>query len=426
MRATRVAAAVAAVMVLAPGGAVASTAPGALDRTFSGDGRALVGFGGSYDSAGVRDLVVLPTEKIVVVAPLTKGDRTVFGVARLRVDGRPDSGFSGDGHRSISFTGQDVPRRALAVGGGNTLVGGSAGGAFALAMVGHDGSLNPAFGDRGRVVTDVTSGFDQILDLRLQGADKFLVAGLAGDQFAVARYDADGTLDPTFGNGGVVVTTDGFPGTAYTVRLQPDGKLLAGGTGTPDAYGDRPMLVSRYDVDGSLDPTFGDGGRVNVPHQVDEEEQANALLVDPQGRILAGGTNYWAEYSRFCLVRLLPDGTPDPSFGSGGSVVFSRDELAHLNALALQGDGRIVGAGRISRSGGPGYKEDTIAVTRFTTDGAVDTTFSGDGVATVGFPNDPIAEAWAVGVRYDKIVAAGDRTIRGDHPTYGAVVRLRQ
>ena len=97
-------------------------------------------------------------------------------------------------------------------------------------MVGHDGSLDPAFGDHGKAVTDVTGGLDQVRDLRLLDGGKFLVAGLAGDQFAVARYDTDGTLDPTFGNGGVVVTTDGFPGTAYTVRA-PARRQAARGRG---------------------------------------------------------------------------------------------------------------------------------------------------------------------------------------------------
>jgi len=422
---TRTAAALAALMVLAPGGAVASTAPGALDKTFSGDGRAQVGFGGAYDSVQVRDLVVLPTDEVVLVAPLATGSRTVFGVSRLRADGSPDPKFSRDGRRSISLTGRDVPRRAVPAGGGRVLVGGSAGGDFALAMVRRDGSLDPAFGDGGTVVTDVTSGSDQVLDLRRLPNGSILAAGTAGGQFAVARYDATGALDQTFGTGGTVVTTDGFPGTAYTVRLQPDGKLLAAGVGVADAQSTKPMLVTRFAADGSLDQTFGSDGRVTTHTPDGEEVRAYALLVDPEGRILAGGTSDWADYSDNVLVRYLADGTPDPSFGTGGQVVSGRDMYAELQALALQPDGRIVGAGQTSRSGGPG-KESTIAVTRYTAVGAVDTTFSGDGVATVGFPDNPITQAWAVGVSDDRIVAAGYRVLRGDNPTYGAVVRLHQ
>lgn len=416
---------VAALLVPGSAPAVAATTPGALDKTFSGDGRALVGFGGHYDSVQIRDVVVLPTQKVVLVAPLIKGDTTVFGVSRLRADGRPDPKFSGDGRRTISFTGQDAPRRAIPAGGGRMLVGGSAGGAFALAMVRRDGTLDPAFGDRGTVVTDVTSGKDQVLDLRLLPDGSILAAGTAGDQFAVARYDATGAPDPTFGAGGTVVTTDGFPGTAYTVRLQPDGKLLAAGMGNQDADSVRPMLVSRYDVDGSLDQTFGGDGRVTTYTPDGEEIPAYALLVDPQGRILAGGTNEWADYSDFCLVRYLPDGTPDPSFGSGGVVVHGPDMYAELSALALQDDGRIVGAGWVSRSGGP-FRASSIAVTRYTTAGAVDTTFSGDGVATVAFPDRATTHALAVGVGERRVVAAGYRTAYESTKIGGAVVRLRQ
>ena len=425
MRLTRLAAVLAAAVVLAPGGAQAAVGdPGSLDRTFSGDGRAVLDYGRGYDAQQATDVLPLASGKTVVVSALATATGSAFGVARLRANGTPDPHFSANGRRTTTFTGNDAPHRVVSLGNGRILAAGSAGGAFGLVAYQHDGSLDPSFGTGGKVVTDVSPGADRVLDLRVQPDGTILAAGIAGDQFAVVRYGADGSLDQSFGTGGVVLTTDGFPGTPYTVRLQPDGKLVAAGVGAPDADGTEGILVSRYDVDGSLDETFGGGdGRVTTIPPDGEVNRAYALLIDPEGRILAGGTKVWADYSYFCLVRYLPDGTPDPSFGDGGIAVNGGDEYyAQILSLAQQADGKIVAAGWTGRMS----KSVTLAVLRYTTAGALDTGFSGDGDAIVGFGAEPRSSAYAVAVRGSRIVAAGDAYGLAGPRTVGVVAQLRQ
>ncbi|GAA2146882.1 hypothetical protein GCM10009844_23530 [Nocardioides koreensis] len=429
MRLTRLAAVLAAAVVLAPGGAQAAVGdPGSLDRSFSGDGRAVLDYGSRYDDQQATDVLPLPSGKTVVVSALSTSTGSAFGVARLRANGTPDPHFSANGRRTTTFTGNDAPHRVVSLGDGRILVAGSAGGAFGLVAYQHDGSLDPSFGTGGKVVTDVSPGADRVLDLRREPDGSILAAGIAGDQFATVRYDADGSLDHSFGAGGVVLTTDGFPGDPYAVRLAPDGKLLATGMGDRDSQDVRPLLVSRYDVDGSLDQTFGGDGRVTtVPQSADYQDaeylEGDALLVDPEGRVLVGGELDWADYSFFCLVRYLPDGTLDASFADDGLAIDGGDGYyAQIRSLAQQADGKIVAAGWTDRV----RKSLTLAVLRYTTTGERDTTFSGDGDAIIGFGGQPRSSAYAVAVRGSRIVAAGDAYGLVGARTVGVVAQLRQ
>jgi len=425
MTLTRLVAVLAAAVVLAPAGAQAAVGdPGSLDRTFSEDGRAVVDYGRHYGTQQATDVLPQASGKTVVVSALATSTGSVFGVARLRANGTPDPHFSANGRRTTTFTGNDAPHRVVSLGDGRILVAGSAGGAFGLVAYQHDGSLDPSFGTGGKVVTDVTTGADRVLDLRLEPDGSILAAGIAGDQFAVVRYGADGSPDQSFGTDGVVLTTDGFPGVPYAVRLQPDGRLVAAGMGDPDADDIQGILVSRYDVDGSIDETFGGGdGRVTTVPPDGEVNRAYALLIDPDGRILAGGTKVWADYSYFCLVRYLPDGSPDPSFADGGIAVDGGvGYYARILSLAQQADGKIVAAGWTDRLS----KSRTFAVLRYTAAGALDAGFSGDGEVVVGFGARPTTSAYAVAVREDRIVAVGDRYGYGSVESVGVVVRLRQ
>ncbi len=429
MRLTSVAAVLTAAVVLAPGGAQAAVGdPGSLDRTFSADGRAVLDYGGRYADQQATDVLALASGKTVVVSTLATSAGSAFGVARLRANGTPDPHFSANGRRITTFTGNDAPQRVVSLGNGRILVAGSAGGAFGLVAYQHDGSLDPAFGTGGKVVTDVTTGADRVLDLRLEPDGSILAAGIAGDQFATVRYDADGSLDQSFGTGGVVLTTDGFPGEPHALRLQPDGKLLATGMGDQDSQGVRPLLVSRYDADGSLDRTFGGDGRVTtVSRSADYQDadylEGDALLVDPEGRVLVGGELDWADYSYFCLVRYLPDGTLDPSFGDDGLAIHGGDGYyAQILSLAQQADGKIVAAGWTDRMS----KSLTLAVLRYTTTGALDRSFSDDGDAIIGFGAEPRSSASAVAVRGNQIVAAGRVYGLVGARTVSVVAQLRQ
>src|SRR6266566_313079 len=127
---------------------------------------------------------------------------------------------------------------------------------FALARYNTNGSLDSTFGTGGTVLTSFGGNLSAAFDVAVQPDDKIVAVGVAGSDFGIARYSANGTLDPTFGSGGLVTTDFGGSDQANGIALQPDGKIVVVG----------PLQgkigVARYNTDGSLDSTFGSGGKV--------------------------------------------------------------------------------------------------------------------------------------------------------------------
>jgi uncharacterized delta-60 repeat protein len=161
--------------------------------------------------------------------------------------------------------------------------------------------------------------------------------------FLLMRFNADGTPDPGFGAGGTSTAPLGNPATAAAGALQPDGRLVVAGTVVVDGVGH--LAVARYNADGSLDPTFsGDGLAL-----LDGVEGAAAdVVLLPDGRIVAGGEGFGGDEEDLLLARFLPDGTLDASFGTAGRVLTdfpSNSSQDGAAALALQADGKIVAAG---------------------------------------------------------------------------------
>jgi uncharacterized delta-60 repeat protein len=424
MRKTTTLLGAAALLLLATGATTASAAPGDLDESFSKDGKVQLGFGGEYDDVTGRDVLVLSSGKVVVLTQLQKDGTSIFGVTRLKKSGAPDPGFHADGKRTTSFTGNDVPTRVVGRGQGRILVAGSADGAFALAAYQPDGRPDTSFGGDGKVTTDVTPGADRVLYLRVLPDSRILAAGVAGDEFAVVRYHADGTPDTTFGTGGILVTSDGFAGTPYAVTLQLDGKLVAVGMSLANEDSLNGLAVARYDTDGTYDETFGGGdGHVETFPPSREVSRGFAVLVQPDGRIVVGGTAFGeGDYSRFCIARYTPEGELDPTFADGGLNVY----LFHLYysrifALARQGDGKVVAAGWTDREDGAS----AMAVARYRTDGELDTTFSGNGkkIVEVGSRD---TTGYGVAARFGRIVVVGDALKKKGRGTVGLVARLKQ
>src|SRR5206468_220084 len=195
-------------------------------------------------------------------------------------------------------------------------------------------------------------------DGRLVAAGASTAAGSLDFDFALARYNTDGTLDATFGNSGQVVTDFGpvFVGSdpsncalpladfhgvdvAFALALQPDGKLVAAGVSTGD------FALARYNADGSLDTSFGTCGRV-ITDFAGDDAAASALVVQPDGKLVAAGRRSVGGHPSFSLARYASDGTLDPIFGAGGRVVTKVGNDAEAFALVLQpGDGRLLVAG---------------------------------------------------------------------------------
>src|SRR6185369_10627899 len=179
------------------------------------------------------------------------------------------------------------------------------------AVVAAAGDLDPTFGTGGKVTTDIQGDFDKARAVAIQADGKIVVAGSALNganiDFAVLRYNTDGSLDTTFGTGGKVLTpvldSDDF---ALAVAIQPDGKIVAAGlavTGADD------IAVVRYNTDGSLDTTFDGDGKATFSILVGFNDIANAVAIQPDGKIvLAGSTNNGSD-DDFAVIRLNPNGS---------------------------------------------------------------------------------------------------------------------
>ena len=194
--------------------------------------------------------------------------------------------------------------------------------------------------------------------------ERLFVGAKANDDFGVARYNADGALDATFGTGGLV-TTEFSPGAdelAEGVFVQPDGKIIAGRVRLLSFNGD--FAIARYNPDGTLDTTFGNGGLVTTDILGGSNEAARSIGLLRDNKIVVAGTSSPPNAAaNFALVRYLPDGSLDTGFGQGGHVTTdlgggTEDEV---NAAALQPDGRVVVAGILNDNRG-GY---SLALARY-------------------------------------------------------------
>ena len=314
-----------------------------------------------------------------------------------------DPTFGNGGKVTTDFGGSDVANALAIQPDGKIVVAGNTSDlSLVLARYNGNGSLDTTFGTGGSVVTGLLRGSDVVI----QPDGKIVVAGDSDGDFAVARFNSNGSLDTSFGIGGVV-TTD-FSGEAdqsFAVALRSDGKIVAAGRAFNFNKGTFvDFALARYNSDGSLDAGFGSGGKVTTHFGFRDNEQALDVALQPDGKIIAAGAVV-ATFSDFALARYNNDGSLDASFGSGGKVTtdfFIDDDVA--NGLALQSDGRIVAAGFAAN---PNTFSFDFALARYNSDGSLDAGFGSGGKVTTDFFNR-FDVAHDVALQPDgKIVAAG-------------------
>jgi uncharacterized delta-60 repeat protein len=267
-------------------------------------------------------------------------------------------------------------------------------GVFALAVVflhstnafAAPGDLDSSFGSgNGRVITDMGSSYDHPAAIMLQ-TDRKIVAvgscvGASNEDFCIARFNEDGTLDTSFASGGKAVTAMGSYGDyASAVALQTDGKIVVAGACYTSA---KPRIcVARYTSSGALDTTFSGDGKVFTSFD-QRDDSASGVVVQPDGKIVVAGTCLLQAsvavpaYDAFCAVRYTANGDLDTSFSGDGKVITSIASGDDYAAdIALQSDGKIVVVGTCNDAGSSRF-----CVVRYNTDGTLDTSFSGDGKA---------------------------------------------
>ena len=406
------------------------TSTGTLDTSFSSDGKVTTGFfvtcGINQCAAGDEGYAALVQAdgKVVVtgVTNTASSSTSDFGLARYDSDGVLDSNFGGDGTLIIDMGGGDEANAIARQTNGQLVVVGTSSNDFAVARLNTDGSLDTTFTSNGKVITDIgSSTSDRANAVAIQSDGKIIVAGTSGQDFALVRYNTDGTLDTTFDTDGKVTTnTDSLGGSFGTaegtsVAIQTDGKIVVGGSikqGDP-----RKFALVRYNADGSLDTSFDSDGFATAQFEPGglADEEIKAIAIQSDGKIVAVG-----EYKsgQFALARYNSDGSLDTSFDTDGKLTVD-SKVATGYGVALQSDGKIVvvGAKYVTDNTSNNcidssnkkceYKDFWTA--RFNSDGSLDSGFGTSGEVTTPINsrgNDD--DGRAVVIQSDgKIVVAG-------------------
>ena len=286
---------------------------------------------------------VLRSRTVLRITLVLLGLTFCFGIA-LAAAGDLDNSFSGDGKVTTDVASDDRGNALAIQPDGKIVVAAeySTGSDydFALLRYNHNGSLDDGFGDHGKVLTRLSSGGDIVYGIAIQADGKIVAAGYSDNgsnaDIALVRYNSDGSADTSFGGGDGIVTTSigtSHYDAAYALAIQPDGKIVAAGISYKDS--NYQFAVARYDVNGNLDTSFHADGMV-VTSVDSYEDEAFAIAVQPDGKIVvAGYTNAGVGHNQFAAARYNPNGTLDTSFGTNGKLTVSFGTLNDQTNKAL-------------------------------------------------------------------------------------------
>jgi uncharacterized delta-60 repeat protein len=390
-----------------------AAAPGDLDPTFDGDGKVTTDFGGRDSAGGV---VIQPDGRIVAGGFGAGPGEFDFAVARYETDGSLDPTFDTDGKVTTDFNTSDDRGAAVAlqadgkiVVAGQSLVAGPPGPSinFAVVRYNSNGSLDTTFSGDGKVTTDVGNGEDDAATaVAIQADGKIVTAGYVRNQFvdpqgpsdfALVRYNTDGTLDTTFGVGGIVTTDFNLDDDAANgVVIQPDAKIVAVGYANMGTF---DFALARYNTNGTLDSTFDGDGKVTT--SFGSTDTGDGIALQSDGKIVASGSANISGNIDFALARYNTNGSLDTTFSGDGKVTSDFGGTDHASAVGIQPDGRILAGGYVVTA------EGDFALARYTVNGSPDTIFGGgDGEVTTDFGGYDIAHGMAI--RADRrVVLAG-------------------
>ncbi|MCL4299379.1 MAG: hypothetical protein KJ077_26830 [Anaerolineae bacterium] len=372
--------------------------PGDLDSTFGNGGIVTTTIGSGF-SIG-HAIALQPDDKIVVAGYSSNNGRNSFALARYHDNGSLDSSFGNGGSITTSIgndsQGEAIviqPDKKIVVVGQISTIGPAV---FKLARYNSNGSLDSGFGNNGIVTTAIgnTAHSEAIL---IQPDGKLVVGGSStdGNGFTLARYNSNGSLDASFGSSGVVTTpfTSGAAG-IKDIAIQPDNKIVVVGPYVPEE-GWNVLALARYNSNGSLDTGFGSSGIVTT--SIDIATLGGEIALQSDGKIVVtGGSGDWIQFA-CALLRYNDDGTLDNNFGSNGIITTSIGSNVAGADVAIQPNGKI-----IIVCNGTGE----FALARYTITGSLDSAFGNGGVITT--PIGSSAGNFVVTLQPDgKILTAG-------------------
>lgn len=330
---------------------VRHNADGTVDNSFGTNGLVVVSsvFG---DEITFMDFVILPDGKFLVTGSrYIENSRTIsLVIYRYTANGTLDAAFGTNGVITTPIGSYDL-RIVLQPDGKFVVAGGNYIGNFVLEVAvvryNSNGTLDTTFGTGGITKTSVGNRELRVREILVQTDGKLLVAGF---RFAspinifVLRYNPNGTLDNSFGANGIVQTNiDNQSTYVGGMALQPDGKIIVNGYSFPSM-----SLIVRYNANGTLDNTFGANGIVRI---TEFPRIGYALAIQQNGKILTAGQGN----SNFAISRYNSNGTIDTSFGTNGVVITAIDNSnrsSSISSIALQTDGKIVAVGTVVYNNG--------------------------------------------------------------------------
>lgn len=366
-------------------------ANGSLDTTFDGDGKVTTSFGTGSNS--IANFVKVHADGKILVAGHNSGGTTLsFALAQYNANGSLDTTFDGDGKATNLFDENDdslsinsiveQPDGKLLV----TTTGNYDSTYFVTRRYNSNATPDTSFGINGSVITTIQEGYNHARGIALQDNSSIIVVGYSHalpstqDAFTVTRYNSNGSLDTSFDTDGKITTSfDSTNDESNILLLQPDNKLVAVGIRrihTPNNYIYKDIILSRYNTDGSLDETFGTGGKVVSAFGLNINK-INSAIVQPDGKIVVMNTYYNNSVDNlfhYELIRYATDGAIDTTFGTDGHVTVD----AESSVMLSQPDGKIITLSAYYNN----QNIPTIVVNRYNNNGTPDTGFGTNGIAT--------------------------------------------
>lgn len=388
---------------------------GSLDSSFAGDGKAVLDFNGWADYA--YTLALQSDGKIISsgVAGNAEdaGSKIVF--VRLNLDGSLDTSFDQDGIWFPDFNQRHPSFYTLLLQPDDKVVtAGEIGNRFTVMRYSDQATFDSTFAQNGELA--LSTGDSWVRGLAAQPDGKLLVGGYistdnydSNSEWTLLRYLPDGTIDSNFGTAGKTVThfyADESNNRIQSIVLQPDSKIVAAGRAflAGGFWGLPGLGLTRYLADGSPDPTFENDGKVDLRIDLQMDDDTHALALQPDGKIVVGGSTSAENYDSFALVRVNADGTLDTTFGQAGMAIADFAAESTLRSLVRQSDGKWLVAGRVYDPENYTYR---FGLARFLADGVLDESFGEGGKVTASFGQSDGAYALLIQPD-DKIVVGGD------------------
>lgn len=382
--------------------------PGVLDTSFNGTG---VASAHEANYGTIRGMAIQPDGRIVVGGYTSTGGGSLFA-ARFTTTGILDTTFgytlNGTFESNLGPAAQ-VASIAIQNDGKILLAGHIAGDSFLVCRLDSDGNYDAFFtsGTYGGCATASIGTSADAFGVAVQGDGKIVLGGDAVVSgvvsFALARFNAGGSLDSSFGSSGIQTTTIGTEAAAYGVVIQADGKIVLGGYAI--VGGVYRFAISRYTTSGSLDTSFNGGlGYVVAPFGT--QALAYSLALQNDGKVVAAGYAVFGGVANFAVARYTTSGNLDTTFGSGTGVANTTiGPAAIAYSVAIQKNGKIVAVGKTDycNCGLPYF-----ALARFKPDGTMDSGFGSSGIQTTNL-GDYDSAANGVAIQNDgRIVVAGN------------------